>query len=404
MVIGQDPDAEICLPDEEVARRHASVMHCEDGKLVIHDLGSMNRVLVNGRAVSEAQLKHGDAIELGRTRLLVQALVQAEVDASQNQAVGGDNLLSSRRFPVGLAMNGLLVVSLAVAVIIWHRSTRSNRTSQPVPSPLALDTYLAAAGVSNTLVAPDVTVPLPNAMPENMLAATGLPDAATAIPPPINVSTTLAASTPPVATEELDRIERELAALRVTMQSLSNNHSAASGVVVVASTPIQSTPALQQEPPTHNGTLVPRSKPPEPAVPVAVKFVELRQNKFPATDEFEEMRVVNADLQVRPVNASTKTLRIDVAFFDRLDRDGVIVPSQATITPRSVQAVGEPGAGQCSAGATYVIARRANPDPPRTANYYGFTVRVYDGSRLLAADARPRHLLDEPDASWKPAP
>ena len=79
MTVGRDPGCVIHLDDEEVAHRHAIFEH-NDAGLVVRDLGTMNRVLVNKREVREAHLRHGDEIEIGRTRFLVQALLQTEVE------------------------------------------------------------------------------------------------------------------------------------------------------------------------------------------------------------------------------------------------------------------------------------------------------------------------------------
>ena len=408
MVIGQDPSSAICIPDEEVARRHASIVHREDGKLAIQDLGSMNRMLVNGRAASEAQLQHGDTIELGRTKLLVQALVQAEVEnnAPPKSDPLEEDLLPRHRFPVGLIMNALLVAALAVAVVTWHRSRRSYRTPQPGPNPLALDTYLTPpAGYSNTPAFTDATVRLPPAKSAEAPADSGMV-ATAASAPAMNAFTAASAGTASVATEKLDRIEQELTLLRLTMQGLSNNHPVISGAAAGSNAPI----AVAKEPPPEPPRIIEVPAPPaKPAAPLPVALrevvlVDLRQNKFPASEEFEEMRVVNADLQITPANAATNTLRVEVNFFDRLDRDGTIVPSRATVTLRSVQPSGDHGAGQYSAGATYVVPRRHENAAPRAASYYGFTMRVYDGRRLLAADARPRNLLGETGAFRKPTP
>ena len=78
MVIGRDPDCAVRVEDPEVSRKHAVIEHRPDG-IYIRDLGSMNRILVNKREVRETRLKHGDTIEVGLTRFLVQALVQADV-------------------------------------------------------------------------------------------------------------------------------------------------------------------------------------------------------------------------------------------------------------------------------------------------------------------------------------
>ena len=79
ITIGRDPACGICVSDAEVATQHAVLEHNELTGLQIKDLGSMNRVLVNNHEIREAHLKHGDIIELGRTRFLVQASVETDL-------------------------------------------------------------------------------------------------------------------------------------------------------------------------------------------------------------------------------------------------------------------------------------------------------------------------------------
>ncbi len=69
--IGRETDNDICLEDVTVHRYHAAVHRTEDAEFVITDLSSAggNGVVVNGRAVSEARLSNGDAIQLGNARL-----------------------------------------------------------------------------------------------------------------------------------------------------------------------------------------------------------------------------------------------------------------------------------------------------------------------------------------------
>jgi hypothetical protein len=68
VIIGRLPDCEIALTDPNVSRRHAEVRPFGTGFLVV-DLGSTNGTKVNGTTVSEHQLKDGDAITVGATRI-----------------------------------------------------------------------------------------------------------------------------------------------------------------------------------------------------------------------------------------------------------------------------------------------------------------------------------------------
>jgi pSer/pThr/pTyr-binding forkhead associated (FHA) protein len=65
-VLGRGDEAEIRLPDILVARRHARV-EVDGDRIVITDLGSPGGTWVNDRLVSEADLRAGDVIRMGRT-------------------------------------------------------------------------------------------------------------------------------------------------------------------------------------------------------------------------------------------------------------------------------------------------------------------------------------------------
>jgi pSer/pThr/pTyr-binding forkhead associated (FHA) protein len=67
-VLGRLPECEVTLADPSVSRRHARIAE-EDGTWRITDLGSTNGVKVNGERVTEAELAHGDRVELGTVRL-----------------------------------------------------------------------------------------------------------------------------------------------------------------------------------------------------------------------------------------------------------------------------------------------------------------------------------------------
>jgi pSer/pThr/pTyr-binding forkhead associated (FHA) protein len=68
-VIGRDPSCDWEVPDREASREHVAVI--SDGTTArVVDRGSKNGVRINGKAVREALLADGDAVEVGRTVLL----------------------------------------------------------------------------------------------------------------------------------------------------------------------------------------------------------------------------------------------------------------------------------------------------------------------------------------------
>lgn len=69
MDIGRSPRAHISLAQHRsVSRRHARLFWCQDGGLIIADLGSTSGVKVNGQTVAYARLEDGALIELGPWR------------------------------------------------------------------------------------------------------------------------------------------------------------------------------------------------------------------------------------------------------------------------------------------------------------------------------------------------
>ena len=75
--IGRSKQSGISLHDSEVSRRHARLA-AHDGTLFVEDLESRNGTFLNGRRVTESiEVREGDAIDVGTTRVVVKSL-QAE--------------------------------------------------------------------------------------------------------------------------------------------------------------------------------------------------------------------------------------------------------------------------------------------------------------------------------------
>jgi FHA domain/Domain of unknown function (DUF1707) len=68
LVIGRSSACEIVLGDDTVSRRHAELRY-KDGRWLLRDLDSSNGTYVNGRFVTEAEVRPGDVIHLGGCRL-----------------------------------------------------------------------------------------------------------------------------------------------------------------------------------------------------------------------------------------------------------------------------------------------------------------------------------------------
>ena len=72
IVVGRGNDADLRVNDPGVSRRHVEFRVTEDAngpRVTVHDLGSTNGVLVNGKRVENATLVDGAEIRIGNTTL-----------------------------------------------------------------------------------------------------------------------------------------------------------------------------------------------------------------------------------------------------------------------------------------------------------------------------------------------
>jgi len=72
-VLGRGPGADIEFACETLSRQHACVDFA-DGALRLRDLGSLNGVRLNGQVVEQAELDHGDKVQIGD--LVLQLIVE----------------------------------------------------------------------------------------------------------------------------------------------------------------------------------------------------------------------------------------------------------------------------------------------------------------------------------------
>src|SRR5262245_42470228 len=74
--IGRENSNVIVLPDSEVSRHHADIIHGPDGVSVL-DLNSRNGIKVNGVPRQKAALQPGDRVEIGPYALELSAIAPA---------------------------------------------------------------------------------------------------------------------------------------------------------------------------------------------------------------------------------------------------------------------------------------------------------------------------------------
>jgi len=67
--VGRDPECDIFLNDVTVSRQHARLVVSPDG-VSVEDEGSLNGTYVNDVLVDKARLTNGDALQIGRFRMI----------------------------------------------------------------------------------------------------------------------------------------------------------------------------------------------------------------------------------------------------------------------------------------------------------------------------------------------
>lgn len=67
-VLGRSRDADLVFDEDSLSREHAAIRY-ESGRFVFEDLGSANGCRLNGRTAHNADLVHGDMIQMGRVRM-----------------------------------------------------------------------------------------------------------------------------------------------------------------------------------------------------------------------------------------------------------------------------------------------------------------------------------------------
>ena len=77
VVVGRAVTTDLPIYDPTVSRRHAELVHTNDG-VTVRDLGSSNGTFVNGNRVTETSLSDGDAVTFGKVAFKLTELVEAD--------------------------------------------------------------------------------------------------------------------------------------------------------------------------------------------------------------------------------------------------------------------------------------------------------------------------------------
>lgn len=492
MTVGRAPDCQIVLPDDEVATRHAELSQKPEVGLHIRDLGTMNRVIVNGREMRESRLKHGDMVEIGHTRFLVQAVVQAEVSGSDADP---DERHSNPRVLIAAA------VVVVLAVITWIRWPQLHGRKAAGGTPdVATNLVVSPPPVTSMVVeatttnAPPVVVPVSpvvvapstqttaeiQQMREDLRALSQtvreivqptvitnvMPVVVvTAEPPPVVVAPAPAVVVPPPdRPEQEDMLQRareliakgDAAGADAGLEALEKKYpdflpayeerarlAEAAGDLEKANAQWQQVLKRTTDSPLYQRALAERARlvksaaptpPPEvvvqpspklvpvpevpkpavtttvPALPVGrvMRVLNVEQMRFPAGDDFDDMRTLNIVLsQTDPTTeVVNEDVTVSVTFFDEDQATNTVFPSRIVKPAENLRPSGGWGADRRSVvSATYVLPKGVR-EKERAAGhderYYGYVVRVEYRGHKQDEWAAPRGLLKLPVADKAP--
>lgn len=416
MLIGRDPACHICVPDEEMAREHAQIEHREDG-LYITDLGSMNRILVNKREVREAKLKHGDMIEVGRTRFLVQALVQAEVEGARRKA---------RRRKQWRGVGVAVVVVLGAVVVVNHWVEIQIRRMAAESAARAAEWSRLKSEVLAKITVHSVDGPEDDNAAERELQKVredlaALREKMKAVVEREETSS-VSAIPPTAATAPFEKRCEEFLALALDAIRRGQPMEAEQFLSGAIALDENFWPAYEERARLYErrgmavealrqwNDLIQKGPPPdvyERAVAErlrlgravrsgearAVKIVSLDQHKVLAVGEFEEERVLRIGLQPKSPEylLQPDQIRVTVDFYDENVQNGQIERTRAMVVPQVIHWSGP----WRRDGTNMVVVKYAVPSGQRGAmRYYGFVVQVFYGDRLQEVAARPAGLVN----------
>jgi hypothetical protein len=128
-----------------------------------------------------------------------------------------------------------------------------------------------------------------------------------------------------------------------------------------------------------------------------VKLAAVEQQRFPGSEDYDEMRVLNISLQAEAPDEviDPRSVSVEVAFFeqDGADRSRPVIARREPLQPEGRWSDDEVK----TLTATYVVPsgqRARSAAEGRPAQYAGYVVSVFYDGVLQDEDARPRTLME----------
>ncbi len=143
--------------------------------------------------------------------------------------------------------------------------------------------------------------------------------------------------------------------------------------------------------------------PPTPAPPPSkLRFEAIEHRRFPASADYEEMRIVRAIVAPTPQWRSEELARarVEFVFYDLPEGQSAAAPTRARTTsnPLWLRDAPRDEAGRWIVTASYIVPRglreRERRATGRTFQYHGFLVQAFVGDQWQATEARPRALAE----------
>lgn len=362
MTVGSGSDCGVCIADDEMASRHAIFEH-DDAGLLIRDLGTMHKIIVNHHQIETCRLKHGDEIEIGRTRFLLQATVRAEV----NSAGATDDTERKKR---RLSSKTLIYIIMGLA-IVYLFARMFLTLPEPDYNTLAAPAE-ASTGISmRTFTASNHTQAIASAFRTNATVRLNSTTNRT-IPPPLPGFRTNKTVILPIP------IESNTTQVIVT-QLVSTARTPPSVPVIFVPVPTNRTAACQ---PTAR-----------PSVP-KVKIISTELNKFPSTDSYQEMRTLTIKLQQTSIiDIETDSVTIEVVFYDRNAETGDVFPSRMIVPQNPIKVAGPWNQEQQKVTtATYTVPNTSTSIGASRPQFRGFTIRLFQDGVLQDLTCKPADL------------
>jgi pSer/pThr/pTyr-binding forkhead associated (FHA) protein len=69
LIVGRDPQCDVSEQNDPLMSRRHAAFSADSKRAIVRDLGSRNGILVNGTKVPEAQLRHGDVVQIGHLQV-----------------------------------------------------------------------------------------------------------------------------------------------------------------------------------------------------------------------------------------------------------------------------------------------------------------------------------------------